>query len=55
MKRSLKESAAYTIEQEAHAISELKNFLDDSFENAANAIHAAGGRVVSLLKKLSLL
>jgi arabinose-5-phosphate isomerase len=46
MKRSLKESAAYTIEQEANAISELINFLDDSFENAATTIHAAGGRVV---------
>ena len=46
MKRSLKESAAYTIEQEANAISELRNYLDDSFENAATTIHAGGGRVV---------
>jgi arabinose-5-phosphate isomerase len=46
MKRSLLQSAAYTIEQEAKAISNLANFLDTSFEIAVTTIHEAGGRVV---------
>jgi hypothetical protein len=45
-KKSLIQSAAYTIEQEAKAISGLKNFLDASFEIAITTIHKAGGRIV---------
>ena len=46
MKKSLIQSAAYTIDQEAKAIAGLKDFLDDSFETAVTNIHTAGGRIV---------
>ena len=46
MKLSIKNSAIYTIEQEANSIADLKNFIDDSFEKAVNTIHNCGGRVV---------
>src|SRR6187551_1864851 len=46
MNRSLIQSAAYTIEQEAKAIAKLATFLDDSFDAAVNTIHNAGGRIV---------
>jgi arabinose-5-phosphate isomerase len=43
---SIKQSAVYTIEQEAKAIDNLKNFIDDSFERAVDIINNSGGRVV---------
>lgn len=46
MKTSILQSAAYTIEQEANAIANLKNFIDDSFEKAVEIINDSGGRVV---------
>ncbi|MGN6353386.1 MAG: KpsF/GutQ family sugar-phosphate isomerase [Parafilimonas sp.] len=46
METSAQRSALYTIEQEANAIANLKNFIDDSFDKAVNAIRQAGGRVV---------
>lgn len=46
MNKSLQQSAIDTIEQEAKAISELKNFIDDSFDKAVQCIHACGGRIV---------
>ncbi|SFQ12745.1 KpsF/GutQ family sugar-phosphate isomerase [Parafilimonas terrae] len=46
MKTSAQSSALYTIEQEANAIANLKNFIDDSFDKAVNAIRHASGRVV---------
>lgn len=46
METSAQRSALYTIEQEANAIANLKNFIDDSFDKAVNVIRQAGGRVV---------
>ena len=46
MNRSLIQSAAYTIEQEAKAIAKLATFLDDSFDAAVHTMHDAGGRIV---------
>jgi arabinose-5-phosphate isomerase len=46
MKTSAQNSAVYTIEQEARAIDNLKNFIDDSFDKAISAIRNSGGRVV---------
>lgn len=46
METSAQRSALYTIEQEANAIANLKNFIDDSFDKAVNVIHQASGRVV---------
>lgn len=40
------QSAVSTIEIEAKAIDNLKNFIDHSFEKAIRIIHASGGRVV---------
>jgi arabinose-5-phosphate isomerase len=46
MEKGIKASAVYTIQQEANAIANLKNFIDDSFEKAVNVINESGGRVV---------
>ncbi len=46
MKKSLQQSASDTIEQEAKAISDLKNYLSDSFDEAVNCIESSQGRVV---------
>ena len=46
MNKGIQQSAIYTIEQEATAIANLKNFIDNSFENAINLIHESKGRVV---------
>ncbi|MFT4154145.1 KpsF/GutQ family sugar-phosphate isomerase [Parafilimonas sp.] len=46
MKTSAQNSAVYTIEQEANAIANLKNFIDGSFDKAINAIQNCGGRIV---------
>lgn len=46
MKLSIRDSAIYTIEQEANSIANLKNFINDAFENAVNTIHNSGGRIV---------
>jgi arabinose-5-phosphate isomerase len=46
MKLSLQESAICTIELEANAIANLKNFIDDAFEKAVNIIHQSNARVV---------
>jgi arabinose-5-phosphate isomerase len=46
MKLSLQESAICTIELEANAIANLKNFITDSFEKAVNVIHQSNARVV---------
>jgi arabinose-5-phosphate isomerase len=46
MNKSLQQSAIDTIEQEAKALSELKNYIGDSFDKAVECIHNSGGRVV---------
>ena len=46
MKTSIQEVAVYTIEQEAGAIANLKNFINDAFEKAVNLISDSDGRVV---------
>lgn len=46
MEKSLQQSAADTIEQEAKAIATLKNYLTDSFDKAVQRILVSGGRVV---------
>jgi arabinose-5-phosphate isomerase len=46
MKQGIQQSAIYTIEQEANAVLNLKNFIDDAFESAVNLIHQSKGRVV---------
>lgn len=46
MEKSLLQSAAYTMQQEANAIAALQNYLDDAFENAVRLINNSGGRVV---------
>lgn len=46
MNKSLQQSAVDTIEQEARAISELKNYIDDSFEKAVQYIQVSRGRIV---------
>ena len=46
MKKSPQQSAIDTIEQEAKALSELKNYVDDSFVKAVECIQGSGGRVV---------
>lgn len=46
MRSSIQNSAIHTIEQEAGAIANLKNFINDDFEKAVNTIHVSGGRVV---------
>jgi arabinose-5-phosphate isomerase len=45
MNKSLQQSAIDTIEQEAKALSELKNYINDSFDKAVEYIHNSGGRV----------
>jgi len=46
MNKNLQQSAINTIEQEAKALSELKNFVNDSFDKAVECIQFSGGRVV---------
>ncbi len=46
MKKGIQESAVNTIEQEANAIYNLKNFIDTSFEEAVNLINKSKGRAV---------
>lgn len=46
MKQGIQQSAIYTIEQESNAVSNLKNFINDDFENAVKLIYATKGRVV---------
>ena len=46
MEKSLLQSAADTIQQEANAIAALKFNLDDSFEKAVDLINNSGGRIV---------
>ena len=46
MEKSLQQSARDTLDQEAKAISELKNYLDDSFDKAVECMRISGGRVV---------
>ncbi|MBV9961805.1 MAG: KpsF/GutQ family sugar-phosphate isomerase [Parafilimonas sp.] len=46
MKTGIQQSAVYTIEQEATAVSNLKKFIDDDFESAVDLIHRSKGRVV---------
>ncbi len=46
MKKSLQQSAINTFEQEAKAISELKKYIDDSFDKALECIKTSGGRIV---------
>jgi arabinose-5-phosphate isomerase len=46
MNKNLQQSAINTIEQEARALSELKNLVNDSFDKAVECIQISGGRVV---------
>ena len=46
MKQSILNSAVCTIELEANAIANLKNFINDAFEEAVNVINNCSGRVV---------
>lgn len=46
MKQSIINSAVCTIELEANAIANLKNFINDAFEEAVNTISKCNGRVV---------
>lgn len=46
MNESLQQSAIETIEQEAKALLELKNYVNDSFDKAVQCMHASGGRIV---------
>ena len=46
MKKQIIESALLTIALEAESIAGLKNFIDEAFEKAVEAIHQSKGRVV---------
>lgn len=46
MKTSIRDSAVYTIEQEAGAIANLRNYIDESFEKTVQLIHHSKGRAV---------
>ncbi|MFN5423237.1 MAG: SIS domain-containing protein [bacterium] len=45
-KRSIKEKAIDTLTLEANSILELRNYVDESFENIVNLLHTMKGRLV---------